>query len=112
MRLLVLIVALISSSLFAQSDSDYLNEVRTLDSTIEMLYSVISGEKEEAIDWKKFKFLFHKNTKLIPIEKTDNGTVKANFMTTDDYIELARKWLVDNGFMKSKCILQQIRLVV
>ncbi|MBO6606778.1 hypothetical protein [Psychroserpens sp.] len=98
MRLLVLIVALMSSSIFAQSDADYLKDVQTLDSTVEALYSVISGEKGEARDWEKFKFLFHKDAKLIPTGKTENGTVNANFMTTDDYIELAGKWLVDNGF--------------
>lgn len=98
MRHFVLLLAFVSSSMFAQSDTDYSKYVNSLDTTLETLYSVISGEKGEARDWDKFKYLFHKDAKLIPTGITDKGTVDANYMTTDDYVELAGKWLVDNGF--------------
>ena len=73
-------------------------ETKTLDSTLETLYSVISGEKGEARDWDLFRSLFHPQAKLIPSGKNQAGEFGARFMTPDDYIKNAGQWLVDNGF--------------
>ena len=43
------------------SKEAYLDNVKTLDTTLETLYDVISGEKGEARDWDLFRFLFIKN---------------------------------------------------
>ena len=98
MRHFILLLCFICSSMIAQTNQDYSEHVTSLDSTLETLYSVISGEKGEARDWEKFKYLFHPDAKLIPTGASENGLINANFMTTDDYVELAGKWLVDNGF--------------
>lgn len=82
--------------------SKYNEKVKTLDSTIETLYAVISGEKGEARDWELFKYLFHPDAKLIPSGKSKEGTYKARFMTPDDYIKTSGKWLVDNGFFEKE----------
>lgn len=82
--------------------SKYNEKVKTLDSTIETLYAVISGEKGEARDWELMKFLFHPDAKLIPSGKSKEGTYKARFMTPDDYIKTSGKWLVDNGFFEKE----------
>ncbi|OUS00731.1 hypothetical protein A9Q86_08200 [Flavobacteriales bacterium 33_180_T64] len=98
MKKLILLVLLISTSVVAQQEIDYSKHVTTVDSTIEALYSVISGDKGEARDWDKFRYLFHENAKLIPTRKTKDSKYVVTYMTPDDYIERAGKWLVENGF--------------
>lgn len=98
MKYLIVIVYFVSAFAFSQETPEYSKHVETLDSTLETLYSVISGDKGEARNWELFKFLFHKDAKLIPTGKTEAGQFDANYMTPDDYIERAGKWLVDNGF--------------
>jgi len=80
------------------SKEAYLNNVKTLDSTLETLYAVISGEKGEARDWDLFRFLFHPDAKLIPSGKNREGQVGARFMTPDDYINTSGNYLIENGF--------------
>ena len=99
MKKLVLLAVLISTSVFAQQDTeDYSKNVATIDNTLETLYSVISGDKGEERNWELFKFLFHEDAKLIPSGKTKEGLHTARFMTTDNYISSSGKWLVENGF--------------
>lgn len=80
------------------SKGDYLDNVKTLDSTLETLYAVISGEKGEARDWELFRFLFHPDAKLIPSGKNREGNIGARFMTPDDYVNTSGNYLVENGF--------------
>ena len=80
----------------------YLDKVQSLDSTIETLYAVISGEKGEARDWKLFEFLFHPDAKLIPSGKNKEGMYKARFMTPKEYIEQSGSWLEENGFFEKE----------
>ncbi|MBR9913983.1 MAG: hypothetical protein GYB32_04005 [Algicola sp.] len=98
MKHLIFLFVLSSTTLFAQQEVDYSSHVTTLDSTLESLYSVISGEKGEARDWDLFRYLFHKDAKLIPTSKTKDGKFDASFITPDGYIERAGTWLVENGF--------------
>jgi len=98
MKKLLFIIILSSLGLNAQEKKDYSKNVATLDSTIETLYSVISGDKGEKRDWDLFKHLFHKDAKLIPTGKTEEDKAVARFMSPDDYIKSAGNWLVENGF--------------
>ncbi|WP_298903914.1 hypothetical protein [uncultured Psychroserpens sp.] len=98
MKNLILILFVIGSLSYGQDKTDYSKKVASLDSTIETLYSVISGDKGEARNWELFKYLFHKDAKLIPSGKDNEGTHNATFMTPDDYIQRSGKWLVENGF--------------
>ena len=81
-----------------EKTASYLKKVKSLDSTIETLYAVISGEKGEARDWDLFKYLFHPEAKLIPSGKNKEGNVGARFMTPDDYVNSSGNYLVENGF--------------
>ncbi|WP_347922091.1 hypothetical protein [Pontimicrobium sp. SW4] len=81
-----------------ESNKTYTKKVKTLDSTLETLYAVISGEKGEARDWDLFRFLFHPDAKLIPSGKNREGKIGARFMTPDDYINSSGQWLIENGF--------------
>ena len=76
----------------------YDDNVKTLESTLETLYAVISGEKGEARDWELFKFLFKPNAKLIPTGRNKEGTYGLRYMTPEDYIKTSGTWLFENGF--------------
>tara|TARA_R110000868_G_scaffold166824_1_gene401012 strand:+ start:2075 stop:2626 length:552 start_codon:yes stop_codon:yes gene_type:complete len=85
-----------------EKPQDYLEKVKTLDSTIETLYAVISGEKGEARDWKLFKYLFKPEAKLIPTGKNNEGEFMVRYMKPDDYVKDSGKWLVENGFFEKE----------
>ena len=97
--LFLLSVVVTSSS---QDNPEYLAKVKTLDSTLETLYSVISGEKGEKRDWDLFRYLFNENAKLIPSGKNTEGKVSARFMTPDDYVTSSGPWLEENGFFEKE----------
>ena len=98
MKKLYFVFILSFLGLNAQDKNDYTENVVTLDSTIETLYSVISGDKGEKRDWDLFRHLFHKDAKLIPTGKAQDGTPVARYMSPEDYINSAGNWLVENGF--------------
>jgi len=101
--LLMILCVSITTQLEAQKVSDeFLNKVQTLDSTLETLYGVISGEKGVARNWELFKYLFKPDAKLIPSGKNKDGVIGARYLSTDDYIEASGKWLVDNGFFEKE----------
>ncbi len=81
---------------------NYIDKVKTLDSTISNLYGVISGEQGQERDWELMKFLFHPDAKLIPSGKNKEGVYKARYMTAQDYIDTSGKWLVENGFFEKE----------
>ncbi|MFK7772489.1 MAG: DUF4440 domain-containing protein [Saprospiraceae bacterium] len=83
-------------------DKKYLEKVKTLDSTLENLYGVISGEKGEARDRDLFRYLFKPDAKLIPSGKNQAGKTGCKFMTPDDYIKSSGEWLVENGFFEKE----------
>ncbi len=80
----------------------YLSNVQSLDSTLETLYGVISGEKGEVRDWELFQFLFKPQAKLIPSGKNKEGAIGLRYMTPGDYIESSGAWLVENGFFENE----------
>jgi len=93
----------ISISVNAQhTDDNYLSKVQTLDSTIETLYGVISGEKGQERDWELFKYLFHPDAKLIPTGKNEAGEINATFLKPEDYISRFGKTLTDMGFFEKE----------
>ncbi|SDS52771.1 hypothetical protein SAMN04515667_2376 [Formosa sp. Hel1_31_208] len=98
MKKIILLLLLVSASAVAQKQLDYSKHVISLDSTLETLYGVISGDKGEARDWDKFRYLFHKDAKLIPTGLSENSAYNATYLTPEGYIESAGKWLVENGF--------------
>jgi hypothetical protein len=101
--ILAIIFFAISMNVNAQStDAKYPSKVQTLDSTIETLYGVISGEKGQEREWELFKYLFHPDAKLIPTGKNQAGVIGATFLTPEGYISRAGKMLVDTGFFEKE----------
>ncbi len=99
-KLLVILILFGTGSGFAQED--YTNKVKTLDSTIETLYSVISGDAGEKRNWELFKFLFTADARLIPSGPNDEGKVGYRSITPDGYIETSGEFLETNGFFEKE----------
>lgn len=85
-----------------ENKQNYTSHVETLDSTLETLYAVISGEKGEERDWDLFKHLFKPDAKLIPTGKNKEGVYGLKYMTTSDYISTSGSWLIENGFFEKE----------
>ena len=98
--IILLVFCLISNSAFSQEDS--LAKVQTLDSTIETLYGVISGEAGEKRDWDLFRFLFTADAQLIPSGPNQEGKIGYRSVTPDGYIETSGERLETNGFFEKE----------
>lgn len=102
-KVILLLIIALSLQLSAQdSKPDYSDKVATMDSTLEALYGVISGEKGEERNWDLFKFLFHSDAKLIPSGRNKEGKHVARFLKPEDYISSSGNWLVENGFFEKE----------
>lgn len=98
-RFTLLLLILNISVIYSQNENEeFLLKVSSLDSTINTLYGVISGDKGEERNWDLFNYLFHPDAKLIPTGKNQEGVYMARFITPNEYIKSSGKWLVENGF--------------
>ena len=70
----------------------YKNDVSSIDSIVDALYDVISGDRGEARDWDKERNLFHPEARLIVVNKED-GHLETKVMTSDGFIQYARPFL-------------------
>lgn len=86
----------------ATAQDAHLDKVKTLDSTIETLYGVISGEAGEKRDWELFKYLFTDDAQLIPSYKGEDGNITYRAMSPEGYMERSGKWLEENGFFEKE----------
>lgn len=102
MKRIVIVVFIVIISFGSSAQTDYLRKVQTLDSTIETLYSVISGEAGEKRDWELFKYLFTEDAMLIPSGPNEEGKVGYRAMTPQGYIETSGVWLEENGFFEKE----------
>jgi len=53
--------------------NQYADDVISIDSIINALYDVISGQKGEERNWDREKHLFHSEARLIVVRKDNNG---------------------------------------
>ncbi len=101
--LLIFFASILTLNSTAQESTNYIEKVKTIDQTIETLYSVISGEKGEKRNWELLRYLFHPNAKMIPSGyNSKEGIFKAHYITPDQYIEQSGKWLIENGFFEKE----------
>jgi len=99
----VLFFLLLSVSISAQSyDGLYRKKVKTVNSTIETLYGVISGEKGEKRNWDLFKYLFAEGAQLTPLLTDAHGKVVASYQTPADYTNQAGAYLESVGFFEKE----------
>lgn len=83
------------------ANAQYENDTKTVDSTLEALYDVISGPAGEARDWDRFRNLFVADAKLIPIAVRPDSTFPF-FLGVEDYITRAGAGLEQNGFFEKE----------
>jgi len=88
--------------LVGYSQDNRLAKVKTLDSTIETLYTVISGAAGEKRDWELFKYLFTADARLIPSGPNAEGEFGYRSITPQGYIESSGVWLETNGFFEKE----------
>ena len=61
---ILLLLALIFTTNAQENSDNYIEKVKTLDSTLKSLYAVISGEKGEARDWELMRYLISSRCKI------------------------------------------------
>ena len=75
----------------------YKKDVSSIDSIVNTLYEVISGEKGEERDWDRERNLFHPEARLIVIKK-ENNHLETKIMTSDEFIQYAKPFIDRTGF--------------
>ncbi|MEP5611560.1 MAG: hypothetical protein ABJP45_04890 [Cyclobacteriaceae bacterium] len=96
----ILLIALVLPYVGSSQD-ERLSKVKTLDSTIETLYGVISGEAGEKRDWELFKYLFTADAQLIPTVIRE-GKPSYISWTPDIYIQNAGVRIEESGFFEKE----------
>lgn len=99
------LILLLSLPAMAQSPAPdaterYAQDVASLDNILTALYASISGEKGEARDWDRFRYLFVEEARLMPSGKNAEGGVSYRIMSPDNYVESSGAWLEENGFFE------------
>lgn len=74
-------------------------DVASLDAIMKSVYDVISGDAGKARDWDRFRSLFHKDARLIPVGRNPQTKLfAANAVTPDEYIKRAEPMFARDGF--------------
>lgn len=75
-------------------------DVATLDSTIAVLYAVISGAAGERRDWDRFRSLFAPRARLVPTGRTPEGRHVLREWTPEEYLARSGAMLERDGFFE------------
>lgn len=94
--LFILLLIICQNPAFSQSD--YAEDVSSIDHIITALYDVISGEKGVKRDWDRFNNLFLPEARLIPTNTDSLGNANIDILTPIAYVERAGDYLEANGF--------------
>jgi hypothetical protein len=78
-------------------------DVKSIESILGALYSVISGPAGER-DWNRFRSLFLPEARLTSATEDKNGTVKVHPHSVEDYVQLAGEYFAKNGFYESPLV--------
>lgn len=96
--LTVLVSFLMLNSTYAQYEDD----TKTIQSTIDALYEVISGDAGVERDWDRFRNLFTPEGTLIPTFTDQEGNIRYLKWTPQEYVDRAGASLVRDGFWESE----------
>ncbi len=106
-KFLVLILCLLAlqavSAQQPESKSANPADVSSVDSIMNAVYDVISGDAGQPRDWDRFRSLFHKDARLIPTGKNpQTGVFGATVLSPDDYVKRAEPNFAKNGFYEKE----------
>lgn len=78
-------------------------DVKSIDSIVNALYSVISGPAGER-DWNRFRSLFLPGATLTSTRKDDKGVIHVNPGNVEDYVRRAGAFFLKEGFFESPLV--------
>ncbi|HEX4544293.1 MAG TPA: hypothetical protein VH114_14090 [Candidatus Acidoferrum sp.] len=87
----------------AKVPSPRAEDVKSIDSIIAALYSVISGPAGER-DWNRFRSLFLPQAQLTAAGKSADGSVRVHPMSVEDYVKGAGGYLAQHAFFESPIV--------
>jgi hypothetical protein len=67
---------------------DYSRDAADIESIVNALYEVISGDAGAPRDWERFKNLFTSDARLIPTFQDKEGKIGYRIMTPADYVQM------------------------
>jgi hypothetical protein len=73
-------------------------DVESIDAIVKSFYESTSGRRGEPRQWDRFRSLFAKNARMIPVHHAPHGDQALFFIPVEDYIEHNRKYLEKAGF--------------
>ena len=79
-----------------RTDSSY--DYTTIDGLIFALYDVISGPAGVEPDWRREREIFAPGARLMPSRLLENGDLRCEILSVDDYIASRGPYLRDNAF--------------
>ena len=80
--------------------NEYKDDVISINSIINALYDVISGERGEERNWDRERNLFHSEARLIVVRKDDDGSLDTKVMTSGEFIQYAQPFLDGESFFE------------
>jgi len=100
----LLVTPLAVSSSSPTRESDYSADVRSMESTLEALYDVISGPAGAERDWDRFHHLFiPEGARLIPLGPArDDGELALRVYDPAGYAERSAPFFEQSGFYESE----------
>lgn len=73
-------------------------DVASPEAIVKAVYEVLSGRADEARDWDRWRPLYARNARLIPIERDSDGTPTPHALAPEEYIESRTPFLAAGDF--------------
>jgi len=102
MKKIITFVLVLFFAVNTSAQEKYADDVQSIDSIIEALYASISGEKGEARDWERFKYIMIPEAKLMPTGVNQEGKAGYGRWGIEEYIERVDKNFLENGFIEKE----------
>jgi hypothetical protein len=78
------------------------DDVATIDGVMKAFYEVISGLAGEPRQWSRDRSLYIPDVRFVSIEKRRDGTIEADPISHQEFVDRSDAGLVKNGFYESE----------
>lgn len=100
-RLILLILILYSSSLYAQEKQKLnVDATKSIDGIVKEMLHIISGEEGKIRDWNAFRNLFLPHARLTILNHGDSLTLPVESITINEFIEIMHDEYYQQGFIE------------